>query len=86
MCTTTPITPLTDVTTSAGKTTIDNAIDAMAPNGATNVPQGMVWGWRVVSSGEPFTGGGPKPKGQPEGGDRAHRRRQYLLHAGFAGL
>ncbi len=57
MCTTTPITPLTDVTTSAGKSTIDTAIDAMAANGATNVPQGMAWGWRVVSSGAPFTEG-----------------------------
>ena len=27
----------------------------MSPNGATNVPEGMAWGWRVVSHGEPFT-------------------------------
>ena len=25
------------------------AIDAMAPDGTTNVPEGMAWGWRVVS-------------------------------------
>ncbi|APH73239.1 hypothetical protein [Aquibium oceanicum] len=56
-CTTKPITPLTDVTTSAGKTTIENAIDAMAPLGATNVPEGIAWGWKTVSHGAPFTEG-----------------------------
>ncbi|MGD9916091.1 MAG: vWA domain-containing protein [Rhizobiaceae bacterium] len=56
-CTTNPILPLTDVSTTAGVTTVKTAIDAMASNGATNVPEGMAWGWRVVSSGEPFTEG-----------------------------
>jgi Flp pilus assembly protein TadG len=56
-CTTTPITKLTDVTTTAGKKVVTDAIDAMGPNGATNVPEGMAWGWRVVSSGAPFTEG-----------------------------
>ncbi|PRD41888.1 hypothetical protein C5748_19310 [Phyllobacterium phragmitis] len=56
-CTTTPITPLTDVSTTAGLNTIRNAIDDMAPLGATNVPEGMAWGWRTISSGEPFTEG-----------------------------
>ncbi len=56
-CTTKPITPLTDVTTAAGKTAINNAIDAMVPDGGTNVPEGLAWGWRVVSSAEPFTQG-----------------------------
>ena len=56
-CTTTPITPLTDVTTAAGKQTILDAIDAMEPTGNTNVPEGTAWGWRVVSSNEPFTEG-----------------------------
>ncbi len=59
-CTTTPITPLTNVTEAAGKTAVKNAIDAMVPNGATNVPEGMAWGWRVVSSKAPFTGGRPE--------------------------
>jgi hypothetical protein len=58
-CTTNPITPLTDVTTETGMTTIKTAIDAMAPSGATNVPEGLAWGWRVVSSGAPFTEGRP---------------------------
>jgi len=56
-CTTTAITPLTDVTTTAGKNTVKAAIDAMAANGATNVPEGMAWGWRTLSSIAPFTGG-----------------------------
>lgn len=56
-CTTSPITPLTDVTVEAGKTAITTAIDAMKPTGNTNVPEGTVWGWRVLSSNEPFTQG-----------------------------
>ena len=31
----------------------------MEPSGDTNVPEGMAWGWRVVSGGEPFTEGRP---------------------------
>ena len=58
-CTTNPITPLTDVSTEAGLAAVKSAIDAMAANGGTNVPEGMAWGWRTVSSGEPFTQGRP---------------------------
>lgn len=56
-CTTNPITPLTDVSQEEGLTQIKAAIDAMAPSGATNVPEGMAWGWRTISSGEPFAQG-----------------------------
>lgn len=56
-CTTTPITPLTDVSKDEGKTLIETAIDGMQPLGATNVPEGMAWGWRTLTSDEPFTGG-----------------------------
>jgi len=59
-CTTQPITPLTDVTNTTGMNTITTAINAMQPNGGTNVVSGMAWGWRVVSSGAPFTGGRPE--------------------------
>ena len=59
-CSTTAITPLTDVSTSAGATTVKSAIDAMAANGATNVPEGMAWGWRTLSSTAPFTEGRPE--------------------------
>jgi len=58
-CTVTPITPLADVTKSSGANQIKNAIDAMVSNGATNVPEGIAWGWRVVSGSEPFTQGRP---------------------------
>lgn len=59
-CTTTPITPLTDVTTAEGLDTIKKAIDKMASNGNTNVPEGTAWGWRTISSTAPFTGGRPE--------------------------
>jgi hypothetical protein len=48
------------VSTTAGQTSIKASIDAMSPNGATNVPEGMAWGWRVLSSGAPFTEGRPE--------------------------
>ena len=56
-CTTSAITPLQDVTTSTGKQTILDAINAMVPTGNTNVPEGLAWGWRTLSSNEPFTEG-----------------------------
>jgi Flp pilus assembly protein TadG len=56
-CTTTPITPLTDVSPIAGRDAIKASIDAMSPTGNTNVPEGMAWGWRVLSHAEPFTEG-----------------------------
>jgi Flp pilus assembly protein TadG len=59
-CTTTPITPLTDVTTEAGLATIKTAIDQMAANGYTDVPEGTAWGWRTISSTAPFTEGRPE--------------------------
>ena len=59
-CTTTPITPLADVTTPDGLGRINAAIDAMTSNGATNVPEGIAWGWRTISSGAPFGEGRPE--------------------------
>ncbi|WP_192252836.1 TadE/TadG family type IV pilus assembly protein [Mesorhizobium caraganae] len=58
-CTTNPITPLKDVTNEAEKQELDDAIDDMAPTGNTNVPEGMAWGWRTLSSNAPFTDGRP---------------------------
>lgn len=58
-CTTNPITPLRDVSKAEGKQAIKDAIDAMSPTGNTNVPEGTAWGWRVVSSGAPFSEGRP---------------------------
>ncbi|PBB67794.1 hypothetical protein CK228_15245 [Mesorhizobium sp. WSM4312] len=59
-CSTTAITPLTDVSTTAGATSVKAAVDAMAADGATNVPEGMAWGWRTLSSTAPFTDGRPE--------------------------
>ena len=56
-CTTTPITPLTDATKASGITVLEKAIDAMAPTGMTDVPQGLAWGLRAVSSKAPFPEG-----------------------------
>lgn len=51
-CITAPITPLT-----TSRTTLTTAIDAMVSNGATNVTEGLAWGWKTISSGAPFTEG-----------------------------
>ena len=59
-CTTKPIKELTDVSTTEGKDAIDLAITNMVAVGATNVPEGMAWGWRTLSSGAPFTTGRPE--------------------------
>lgn len=59
-CTTQPITPLKDVTETEGHDAIKAAIEAMTPLGATNVPEGIAWGWRVVSGRAPFTEGRPE--------------------------
>ena len=56
-CSTMPITPLVDTTDTAGEQSIKNAIDSMQAEGATNVTQGIAWGWRVLSSKAPFTEG-----------------------------
>ncbi len=61
-CTTVPITPLVDVTKQVGLDDIKDAIDDMSPTGYTDVPQGIAWGWRSVSSKAPFTEG--RPDGQ----------------------
>ncbi|MEQ9639737.1 MAG: pilus assembly protein [Alphaproteobacteria bacterium] len=45
-----PIQPLTNT-----KKTVLDTIDAMEANGYTHINLGAVWGWRVVSPGEPFT-------------------------------
>ncbi len=48
-CSVAPIQPMTNV-----RTTITSAIDAMSANANTNIPNGLVWGWRLISPGEPF--------------------------------
>jgi hypothetical protein len=58
-CTIAPIRPLTDATTVAGRTALKTAINAMSATRGTNVPEGLAWGWRMLSHGEPFTEGRP---------------------------
>ena len=36
---------------------VENSINAMQADGYTHIPFGAVWGWRVLSPGEPFTQG-----------------------------
>ncbi|MDM7850281.1 TadE/TadG family type IV pilus assembly protein [Pseudochrobactrum kiredjianiae] len=56
-CTTAPLTELTDITTTTGMKRVQDNIKAMIPSGGTNVPEGMVWGWRTLVANAPFTGG-----------------------------
>lgn len=51
-CRTNPILPLTSV-----KPDVDAAISAMYAGGSTNIPEGVMWGWRVLSPEAPFTEG-----------------------------
>lgn len=53
-CTRTPILPLT-----SNPSTVINTINAMQAEGGTNIHEGAVWGFRVLSPGEPFSEGGP---------------------------
>jgi hypothetical protein len=55
--------PLTDVTSSAGKTTVLNKISSMWPRdaGGTQVHIGMVWGWRTLSPTGPFAANNGHP-------------------------
>lgn len=52
MCTTTAVTPLT-----TSQADIVSAINAQEAIGATNITAGLMWGWRLLSPGEPFTEG-----------------------------
>lgn len=54
LCNSQPIQALTD-----NKTAIKNAIAGMQALGGTNITEGLVWGWRTLSPGEPFTEGRP---------------------------
>ena len=51
-CNSRPIVPLTST-----KSTITTAINGMVAKGYTNIHEGLMWGWRVLSPGAPFTGG-----------------------------
>lgn len=52
LCTTDPLTPL-----STNESTLLSAISAMGANGSTNIHEGVMWGWRILSPSAPFTNG-----------------------------
>lgn len=54
MCTTKSLLPLTQT-----KATVDAKIDSIAAGGNTNIGEGTMWGWRVLSPDLPFTEGRP---------------------------
>ena len=56
--TTQPILPL-----DTRKATIEDAIDVMEASGNTNISEGLMWGWRALSPGEPFSEGRPYETG-----------------------
>ncbi|MEM7215305.1 MAG: hypothetical protein AAF423_07155 [Pseudomonadota bacterium] len=51
-CTTQAITELTD-----DRAVVQANINQMTADGTTNIQQGLTWGWRTLSPGEPFVGG-----------------------------
>ena len=52
LCDSTAITPLTST-----RSTLDSAVTALQAAGNTNILEGLMWGWRVLSPGAPFTQG-----------------------------
>ncbi len=65
-CRTEEVTPLTD-----SQTTVDQALDAMTPDGWTYIPAGLVWGWRTVSPAPPFQEGLTGPELEDRRGIKA---------------
>ncbi len=51
-CTTTPLIELTSY-----KEDVKSAIEGMVASGSTNIGEGLMWGWRLLSPEAPFTGG-----------------------------
>ncbi len=56
--------PLTPLTTDASL--IKKNIEALQARGSTNTAEGVAWGWRVLSSREPFTEGAKESKSNTE--------------------
>ena len=52
LCVSNAITPLTNTLS-----TLTTAANALQANGDTNILEGVMWGWRVLSPGQPFTQG-----------------------------
>jgi len=58
-CPSVGITPL-----QPSKTTILNAINGLSAGGATSIPQGLAWAWRVLTPDTPYTEADPSPDGE----------------------
>ena len=59
---TAPITPLTN-----DSSKMRNVVDAMVATGNTYIPEGLMWGWRILSPGAPFDEAGSyTAKGSPK--------------------
>jgi Flp pilus assembly protein TadG len=54
LCDSQPITPLTNA-----RATLDSAVNALNAEGNTNIVEGFMWGWRILSSDQPFPQGKP---------------------------
>ncbi|MFD0988103.1 pilus assembly protein TadG-related protein [Methyloligella solikamskensis] len=52
LCPPNPVTALTD-----NKSKVLSAINALEPDGSTVIPAGLLWGWRLISPGAPFSEG-----------------------------
>ena len=67
------------------KTAIGTAINAMTADGSTNIPEGLAWGWRLISPGEPFIQGAPYSDPVDDQGNhpadrwREQCRRQFFV-------
>ncbi|MEO1198787.1 MAG: TadE/TadG family type IV pilus assembly protein [Pseudomonadota bacterium] len=54
LCDAVPLTPLTN-----RKSVLDDAVEDLDAYGGTNIHMGLMWGWRTLSPGAPFTTGLP---------------------------
>ncbi len=54
LCNSEPLTPLTN-----SRSALNSEISSLRAKGDTNIEQGLMWGWRAISPGAPFTEGKP---------------------------
>ena len=76
--------PLTDVTSSIGKTAVLNKIASMWPrdSGGTQVHIGMIWGWRSLSPNGPFTANNGHPLSYADATNTAWKKVVVLMTDG----
>ena len=80
--------PLTDVTTTAGKTQVLNTISSMWPRdaGGTQVHIGMIWGWRVLSPNGPFAANNGHPLSYSDATTTGWKKAVVLMTDGERGM